>query len=162
MVERRALELEMQLDNVKQYGRRANLRTSGTADPEGGEKTVEKVIKIFNETMTCSPRISRSDIERAHRLDKQTTNKPRIILIRSNPEQLRGTVYKQRGNLKSWNKEENPKIFINEELTNRRSALAFETRKLKKSGKIADVLLIPYSLRFNEHEVCYVQLRHAV
>jgi len=79
---------------------------------------VEKVIKIFNETITCSPRISRNDIERAHRLREQTTNKPRTLIIRFNRMQLRNTIYKQRGNLKSFNKEENPKIFINEDLTN--------------------------------------------
>ena len=138
MLETRALELEIQLNNIEQYGRRANLRISSIADHEGGEDTVEKVIKIFNETMTCSPRISRSNIERAHRLGKQTTNKPRIIIIRFSCKQLRDTVYKQRGNVKSFNKEENPKIFINEDLTNRRSALAFETRKLQKSENIAD------------------------
>ena len=63
----------MQFDIVEQYGRKATLRISGIADPEG---EVGKVITIFNETMSCSPRISRSDSERAHRLGKKTTNKP--------------------------------------------------------------------------------------
>ena len=45
MLETRALELEMQLDNVEQYGRRANLSISGIADPEGEEDTVEKLSK---------------------------------------------------------------------------------------------------------------------
>ena len=138
MLETIVLKLEMQLDNIEQYGRRATLLISSIADHEGGEDTVEKIIKIFNETITCSPRISCSDIERAHRLGKQMINKPRIIIIRFSREQLRDTVYKQRGNLKSFNKDVRSKVFINEDLTNRRSALAFETLKLKKSGKIAD------------------------
>ena len=95
----------MQLDIVEQYGRKANLRISGIADPEG-EDTVGKVITIFNETMSCSPRISRSDSERAHRLARkrltshsiqiqsratkrhclQTKRKPKVVQQRRKPK----------------------------------------------------------------------------
>ncbi len=71
------------------------------------------------------------NLNRSHRLDKQTTNKPRTITTKRHCLQTNRKP-------KVVNIEENPTIFINEDLTNRRSAVAFETRKLKKSGKIAD------------------------
>ena len=64
-----------------------------------------------------------------------------MIIVRLRSEKLRDAVYKSRFQLKEHN-ERHPekKIFVNEDLTVRRAALARLTRTLKKEGKVNDCL----------------------
>ncbi|KAI0221322.1 hypothetical protein LSAT2_027313 [Lamellibrachia satsuma] len=60
------------------------------------------------------------------------------MIIRFATERVRDSVYHARVNLKEHNRSAQPhqQLFINEDLMSRRSTLAFETRKLKKTNKI--------------------------
>ena len=62
----------------------------------------------------------------------------RNIIIKFNRESVRDRAYKARFNLKTRNKDGHRRIFVNEDLTATRGALAYRTRTLKKEGRIMD------------------------
>ena len=134
-------KLEVSVDNTEQYSRRANLRIQGIAESGTGEDARAKVLEIFNQKMKMSPPLSDQDIERCHRLGRQTDPaRPRCMIIRFKSERMRDSAYSARGFLKNHNKSAEPalRLYINEDLTLRRSLMAFQTRKLRAEKKIAD------------------------
>ena len=133
--------LEASVDASEQYGRRANLRIQGIVEVGAGEDACAKVLDVINSTMLLRPPLTDVDIERCHRLEHQTDlTRPRTMIVRFRSQQLRDTVYNARGQLKTSNKSKEPaqRVYINEDLTKRRSLMAYETRQLRASKKIAD------------------------
>ena len=133
--------LEASVDATVQYGRRANLRIHGVVESGTGEDACAKVLEVINSTMLLRPPLNDVDIERCHRLGRQTDlTRPRTMIVHFKSDKLRDSVYNARGQLKTFNKTKEPaqRVYINEDLTNRRSLMAYETRKLRASMKIAD------------------------
>ena len=133
--------LEASVDAFEQYGRRANLRIQGIVELGAGEDACAKVLDVINSTMLLRPPLNDVDIERCHRLGRQTDlTRPRTMIVRFKSQKLRNTVYNARGQLNTSNKTKEPaqRVYINEALTKRRSLMAYETRKLRASKKIAD------------------------
>ena len=127
-------KLEVSVDDTEQYSRRANLPIQGIAESGTGEDARVKVLEIFNQKMKMSPPLSDQDIERCHRLGRQTDP------ARFKSERMRDSAYSARGFLKNHNKSAEPalRLYINEDLTLRRSLMAFQTIKLRAEKKIAD------------------------
>ena len=135
--------LEGESDRVEQYSRRANVHFCGI--PEGGdtENTDDKVLSIINNVMGMNPPVERCQLERTHRLGRKTDGpgrqRARPIIVRFTTEKRRDDVYRARTRLKGYNHEhKDQQIYVNEDLTSRRSKLAYETRQLKSSKKITD------------------------
>ena len=108
-----------------------------------------------------------SDIARSHRLGKKRegAGNRRAIIVRFNSDRVRDCVYRGRVNLNDYNQQhrDHP-VFINDDLTARRSKLAFECRQLKEKS-ISDTWtyygkLIVKDLSSNVSEVtCEADLR---
>ena len=139
-LESKVAALEHESDKVEQYTRRPNLRFTGIAETdETNENTTEKILDIINEDMCPNVQIRPEQIERSHRLGAKTDRNGKIqqraIIVRFGHENTRDAVYRARFMLK---KKSGPNVFVNEDLTSTRAALAFQTRQLKKKGKLMD------------------------
>lgn len=145
--------LEEAADTQEQYSRRNSLRISGVPDA-GFEDTGETVLTIANHIMKLDPPLEIQEVDRVHRVGPATSN-TRQILVKFATYRSRQRMYKAKKNLRlptnttegasRWSSSpwasrtpSQPKIFINEDLTKKRSHLLWEARKLKKEGKISD------------------------
>ena len=84
-----------------------------------------------------------SDLERSHRIGQKTDNRDRphrrTIIVRFRSEAVRDDVYRSRTKLKNHNQHHrDEQVYINEDLTSKRAALAYKARSLKKENKIND------------------------
>ncbi len=137
----RVVKLEDSLDDTEQYSRRANLRIQGIPDPGTGEDACAKVLDVINNAMMFQPPLSTNDIVRSHRLGRQTDPAcPRTMIVRFQSERTRDSVYYARSALKTRNQDVQPalRLFVNEDLTQRRSLMAYQTRKLRADKKLSD------------------------
>ena len=141
-LESKVAALEHEGDKTEQYSRRPNLRFTGIAeadDHETTENTTKMILDIINKDMCPDAQIRPEQIERSHRLGAKTDRngkaRQRAIIVRFGTENTRDAVYRARFMLK---KKSGPKVFVNEDLTSTRAALAFQTRQLKKTGKVMD------------------------
>ena len=118
-------------DNLEQYSQIHRV-------PETGKDTNATVLTGINNKMGVTPPLSLHDLERSHPLGgKRTGSRP--IIVRFRTERIQDYVYCARFTLKKHNTQQrNAKFFLNEDLTARRSKLAFETRKVKKLKKLTD------------------------
>ena len=140
-LESKVAALEQEADKGEQYSRRMNLRFTGIPENEGttNENTKDKILDIINQDMCPDAQIRPEQIEICHRLgvktDRNGRPKQRAIIVRFGSGNTRDAVYRARFTLK---KRSGPKVFVNEDLTLTRAALAFHTRQLKKKGKVMD------------------------
>ena len=106
------------------------------------ENTTDKILAIINNEMCPDMPVHRDQIERSHRLgpkmDKSGKPHQRAIIIQFASEKMRDDVYRARFQLKNHNASACNKVFVNEDLTATRGALAYHTRQLKKAGHITD------------------------
>ena len=145
-LEARIDRLEEASDAVEQYSRRPNLRFFGIpeASTASEDDTDSLITTVINESMQLQPPMSPDHLERSHRLGPKVTkdgktSRDRVIIVRFRSEKLRDAVYRSRFKLKDHNSEHpQNKIFISEDLTARRAALARVTRSLKKEGTLID------------------------
>ena len=142
-LENRVDSLEKAADDGEQYSRRPNLRFHGFLEADTAENTDQMIINLVNSELNVHPPMQIDHLERSHRLgpkvggDAQPRQRPIIARFRS--ERLRDAVYRSRFNLNTYNDTHREcKIFINEDLTARRAALARNTRSLKKERKLSD------------------------
>ena len=135
-------KLETKIDDQEQYSRRANIRIQGIKDDVKGEDIESKVLHLLNKEMKLNPPLSSTDLERSHRLGRVAIDqvRPRTVIVRFRSERLRDVVLRSRGTLKEFNANQSQqnRIYLNEDLTARRSSLAYTTRELKKRGRITD------------------------
>ena len=139
-LETKLTALETSVDDMEQYTRRSNLVFSGFAESARGEDTDAKIMALVNDEMDLAPPLQPADIARSHRLGApRPDGRNRPIIVRFRSDRVRDTVYRARIKLKDLNRRnrETP-VFVNDDLTSRRSKLAFECRKLKKGKKITD------------------------
>ena len=137
----RVVRLETAVDDTEQYSRRPNLRIQGIAETGAGEDARAKVLTVANTVMKLDPPLQDDDLERRHRIGRQTeAARPRLMIVRFKAERTRDQTITARGAVKAHNQasDANSRLFINEDLTQRRSQLAYLTRKLKADKKITD------------------------
>lgn len=132
----RCNELEAKHDDLEQYTRRQNIRVSGFAEQDG-ENTDAIVIDFAKKALNLD--IDPSDIDRSHRLGKKTSSKPsRDIIVRFVSYKTKVKFMKARKAARQYNSQNGTAHFISEDLTRKRSNLAFQARKLKRDGTIKD------------------------
>ena len=119
-------ELEQQVNSLEtgleQYSRRTNLQFQGIPDTANGEDIEAKIMDIVNNQIGLTPPLETDEIVRC-------------LLVKFHSERRRDAIIRMRGKLKG----NNCRVFINEDLTARRSELAFHVRTLRKRAN----LLIP-------------------
>ena len=125
--------LEERIDELEQYSRRNCLIFTGIPEKDE-EKTDEIIFDIAKKQLNIE--LQNSDIDRSHRIPggprRRDNEKPRNIVVKFSTYNARRRVFEQKSKLKSRNN----RIFINEQLTKKRSELYFEARKLVKTGKV--------------------------
>lgn len=123
----RVAELERQADDQEQYSRRTSIRISGV--PENQGEDIIAVTKDLLSKIECDPVINR-----VHRVGPvhESADSPRSILCQFLSYGAKAHVMKQRSLLKT----KAQGVFINEDLTRKRSKLLYQCRKLVKDGKI--------------------------
>ena len=167
-LERRISDLEtanktrlFENDALEQYGRRNILRVSGIPenDPEDTDGIVLRV--AYDMGVNLSP----SDIDRSHRVGKirtgrgpQTAKKPRDIIVKFTSYNARNRLFQERKFLRETDNEELKCIFLNEDLTKRRSEILFEARKLRRAKKLksaysSDGKIIVREINDTKHQI---------
>ena len=142
-LEGKVAKLEFEADKVEQYSRRANLRFSGLPETES-ENTTDKLLELINNEMCPDTPVHKEQVERSHRLGPKMdkNGKPRhthrAIIVRFASEKVRDDVYRARFQLKDRNASARNKVYVNEDLTATRGAIAYHARQLKKAGHITD------------------------
>ena len=126
--------LEMRCDDNEQYSRRNSVRITGLPDSGVGEDTDDIIIEMCSKLKV---QISKADIDRSHRVGKVDTARsgsPRSIIVKFATYRARASFYKARVKLRSvgYNR-----VFVNEDLTKRRSTMLYLARTLVKSEKLA-------------------------
>ena len=140
VLEAKVKSLQVSADDNEQRGRRANLVFTGI--PEAGmnddENTDEILMEIINIKMEVTPPVTKTDIERSHRLGRRREdNRNRPIIMRFTSDRRRDTIIRCRGNLKKHNTAQRA-VYVNEDLTAFRAKLAFDARQLKKRKRVTD------------------------
>lgn len=146
-LDKRIDELECLIDDGDQYSRRNCLIFSGIEETPG-EQTDDIILNLCSKDLNVA--LSSSDIDRSHRLGSrepyptpsETTKKsgtpqpkkrPRNLIVKFATYHVRHSVYNARSKLKNRqnSKEDDTKIFINENLTRKRSNLFWKVKKAK-------------------------------
>ena len=141
-LEIRITVLESKQDEADQYSRRNSLRISGIE--EGNSDDVEqKVLDLFNNTLSITPPVEAGSIDRVHRVGKKQDDTPRQILVKFATYRTRDKVIRSRRKLRpvpsaATQGRVQQKIFIYEDLTKSRSNLLWNARKVKREKKIED------------------------
>lgn len=129
-------DLELKHDDLEQYSRRQNVRISGITEQEG-EDTDQLIVKFAKDALKVD--ITATDIDRSHRVGRKTQSKPtRDIIVRFVSYKSKSLFMRSRKAVRTYNNEHSTSHFVNEDLTRKRSNLAFEARKRKQQGLIKD------------------------
>ena len=139
-LEKKVCTLEELADKNEQYTQRSNLMFRGFKETGKGEDTDAKIMALVNNDMKLAPPLTLVDIARSHRLGKTREGAGnRLIIVRFNSDRVRDSVHRARVNLKVYNQQHrNAPVFVNDDLTARRSKLAFDCRQMKKENRITD------------------------
>ena len=125
--------LEERIDDLEQYSSRNCLVITGIPEKED-EKTDEIILDIAKKQLNVD--LQPRDIDRSHRIPggpiRRGNEKSRNIVVKFSTYNARRRVIEQKSRLKSMNN----RIFINEQLTKKRSTLYYEARKLVKARKV--------------------------
>lgn len=138
-LEKRVEALEQSQDDLEQYSRRNSVRLSGLVENKK-EDTAALAIDVLNDRMKLTPPLTINELDRVHRVGKpsaETEAKPRAILMKFSTYRSKQRVHSAKRHLYTED-DDLPKLFLNEDLTRRRSELLWEARKLKKDGRIQD------------------------
>ncbi len=125
--------MQTKVDDIDQQIKSRNLRFFGLEEEEGEDPT-EKIKDFVQKQMNI--KISSTEIE-ATRVGKlhPSRTKPRDILVKFDSGVLRNAIYQKKTILRQLNQN----VFINEDLTTKRSHLFFEARKMRKQQKLFGV-----------------------
>ena len=118
------------IDELEQQNKLKNLRIFGLKEEK--EENVQQKLLEFAKT-ELEIELQHGEIE-ARRMGKVRPEnlQPRDILVTFNNQTLRNAVYRKKKLLR----ERNVPVFINEDLTTKRSLLFFQARQLRKRGKL--------------------------
>ena len=118
------------IDQLEQNSKANNIRIAGVKE-EDGENIRSKVMNLVKNQMEIH-NIEPQDIKDAGRMGKKSQAKTRDVLVKFNNSAIRELVYRKRKLLTS----KNDPLYINEDLTQYRSQLFYEARKIRKKGQI--------------------------
>ena len=121
------------IDQLEQGTKANNIKIAGISEEEG-EDIRSKVVDLVRDQLKF-PTIKMEDIKDVGRMGKKYETKTRDVFVKFCSSTFRDTIYKKRKLLMS---RDHP-IYINEDLTQYRSQLFFEARKLRKRGKLFGV-----------------------
>ena len=124
----RNISIEQQLDCIKQTSRENNVRIVDM--PENNEKDLKKQVV----DLLSIPDITEQDIQSSYRLGKPKEGKARDVIVKFVSKQKRDIFYSKRKSTPKGS--DNKKVFINEDLTQFRSKLFFDARRLVKTKKL--------------------------
>lgn len=127
-------DLEQLADDQEQYSRRNSVRIVGIPENHG-ERIYDVVLDFLNNKLVLERPITTSDIDRIHRVGSPASSRP--ILVKFATYQVRQLLFRARKKLRDGDQELN-NIYINEDLTQTRSQLLYEARKMKKNRHITD------------------------
>ena len=106
---------------------------------------MDDILHLFNEVMNIEPPVRSEEIDRIHRVGPRQDKRPRPILVKFVSHQTRQRVLKAKSRLRQVGQgaargceARMGTIFINEDLTSRRSKLFQAARGAKKEGNIID------------------------
>ncbi len=122
--------MKVKVDQLEQDSKEKNLRLVGIQEEEN-ENLKSKVVEVLNNKMNLK-HITTRNIDDAYRMGKQKSTGPRDIILKFLERSTKNEVYRSRLKMA---REDNP-IYINEDITTRRSKLFYDARKMKKSGKL--------------------------
>ncbi len=125
------LNVESKLDELEQQSKLNNLRIFGLNEEEG-EK--DRVIEFVKNKMGIEIRPDEIEARRMGSVQPMNPN-PRDILIKFDNQSLRNKIYRKKKLLHR----QNQLVFINEDLTTKRSFLFYQARKLRKQRKLFGV-----------------------
>ena len=158
-LETRLSAVEYENDSLEQYSRRNSLRISGIPE-EPGENTDQRVIQLAG---GLGVDINPEDIDRSHRIGKLEQDRPRVgrgalrpkrrprdILVKFARYNARDKLYQERKDLR--NLETHANVFINEDLTKKRSKLLFDGRTLARAEIVKAAYSTDGKLYIRDHE----------
>ncbi len=122
--------MKLKVDQLEQDSKEKNLRFVGLPEEED-ENLKSKVIQVLNNKMHLT-HITTKNIDDAFRMGKPKSIGPRDIIVKFSDRSTKNVVYHSRLKMP---RQENP-IYINEDITTRRSKLFYDVRKMKRSGRI--------------------------
>jgi uncharacterized protein YdcH (DUF465 family) len=121
-------ELENTIDRMEQYSRRNTIRISGVRETDT-TKTTDIAVSLLKEKMNIH--VNQWDIIGCHRLGRVSNpGRPRTIILKFAQYRKKNEVIQSRRHLKGT------RIFINDDLTQRRAKMFKQTRYLKKKPRI--------------------------
>ena len=123
----RITKLESQADDQEQYSRRNSIRFSIQKGEIKGESCEDIVMETLSEMGIKE--VTKSDIDRCHRVGKRSRDKERQILCKFKSYKPRSVVF-------SAKKSAPAGVFISEDLTAKKSNLLYKARILRREGKI--------------------------
>ena len=156
--------LEQKIDDMEQHGRQMNVRINGVPEDDN-EDTDQLVVEIAK---SIGAKVSYNDICRSHRLGKKNSEQERAIIVRFATYRAKSEMNKHKKNLKQKKMKDifpnmpwpptNSNIFINDDLTKKRSMLAFEARQKKKRDEIKETWIAngKIVIRKNDSTVVYI------
>ena len=128
--------LEAKQDETEQYSRRNSLRISGLPEKKD-ENLLQSLPDLLNREARIDPPIKPEDICRVHRVGRvREDKKPRQVILKMATYQARACIYKHRTHFKQFPSLQS--VYINEDLTQRRSRLLYQARLQKKEKRITD------------------------
>ena len=153
-----ALQTEVQQlcdanDALEQHGRRYSLRICGISDIQ--EDTTEALVSLANNVLELQPQLTVKDISVSHRLPKRRyapAEEPQPIIARFVSRADRDRVIKARKHLKDYNRAQNTKIYINENLTATSAKLFAMSRSLQKKGYLMETWTYNGSIKVKTNE----------
>ncbi len=122
--------VQNKLDEVEQQSKLNNLRIFGLKEEEG-EDVTKTIIDFANKDLKVKIQPNEIEAKRMGSIQPMSL-KPRDILITFDSRSLRNTIFRKRKMLREHNQE----VYINEDLTTRRSFLFFQARKFRKRQKL--------------------------
>ncbi|KAK3086271.1 hypothetical protein FSP39_016109 [Pinctada imbricata] len=127
-------ELHMKLDELEMYSRKSCVRIFGV--PESKTDCDSAVMEIAEKLQVP---LAPTEIAVSHRVGKVSPSKPRPIIARITNYHLRHRLIKESKNL---SKVEGMRgVSVNQELTKKRSKLAYEARQMVKAGVIKSTFI---------------------
>ena len=129
-LEKKVAANESNIDSLEQYGRRNILRISGIPE-DPNESTDTKVLDLATD---LNLNLFSHDIDRSHRVGKPIPGKTRDIIVKFSRYNARRMLYEVRKDLREV--EDRESVFINEDLTKRRSKLLYDARILVRANHL--------------------------
>ncbi len=121
-------KMEEKTDQLEQIHKMNNIRIASLVEEEDEDVQV----KVINLAKRMKLTIQPADIKDARRMGPKKGNKTRDVLVILTSKRLRDDLYQRRKMLTSAT----DPVYVNEDLTQRRSQLFYEGRKLRKQGRI--------------------------